>query len=446
MKKYIKITFVLLTAFLFIVSFSVTSSYNKTDSLINIQTNGPCVGYTLISAGDDPAFLIDMDGNVIHNWSLRGFPAKLLPDGSIIGCYELSDIDEAKYIAQETWDGNIVWEFNNWENGWARNHHDFEREGNPVGYYAPGQEFIDHGKTLVVARSTVANKSISLWPLDDEVIYEVDWEGNLTGFEWHANKHFNEMGFDIRAKIGLYYQIMPYSMRSTFQGWLHMNSMSELGENHWYDESDTRFNPKNIIVDFRHINFIAIISRETGNIVWSVGPDYSKKTDEGKKLGQIIGQHHAHMIPKGLPGEGNILVFDNGGYGGIGILGLPCRYLRFYSRVIEFNPVTYDIVWEYEKKDGALFPRYAEDHRFYSDRISSAQRLPNGNTLICEGSRGRIFEVTTQKEIVWEYIYPGNNSEYENNDVYRAYRVPPEWIPDNPSGYEPWEQILKVNH
>ncbi|MCJ7572461.1 MAG: aryl-sulfate sulfotransferase [Candidatus Thermoplasmatota archaeon] len=441
MKKYIKINFVFITAFLFIFSsvYSVTSSITKTNFLINIETNGPCTGYTLISAGDDPAFLIDMDGNVIHNWFLMGFPAKLLPDGSIIGCYELSDIDEAKYIAQEDWDGNIVWEFNNWDNGWARNHHDFEREGNPVGYYAPGQEFIDHGKTLVVARSTVVNKSISLWPLDDEVIYEVDWGGNLTGFEWHANEHFNEIGFDERAKIGIFFQIMPYIMRPIFQGWLHMNSMSELGENHWYDEGDARFNPKNIIIDFRQANFIAIISRETGNIVWNAGPDYSKKTAEGKKLGQIIGQHHAHMIPKGLPGEGNILVFDNGGYGGIGILGLPCRYLRFYSRVIEFNPITYDIVWEYEKKDGPLIPRYAENHRFYSDRISSAQRLPNGNTLICEGSQGRIFEASKEKAIVWEYIYPGNNGSYENNDVYRAYRVPPEWVPGNPAGYDPWE-------
>ena len=101
--------------------------------------------------------------------------------------------------------------------------------------------------------------------------------------------------------------------------------------------------------------------------------------------------------------------------------------------------VTYDIVWEYEKKDGPLFPRYAEDHRFYSDRISGAQRLPNGNTLICEGSRGRIFEVTPENTIVWEYIYPGENGDYENNDVYRAYRVPPEWVPGNPSGYDPWE-------
>jgi hypothetical protein len=238
------------------------------------------------------------------------------------------------------------------------------------------------------------------------------------------------MGFSVWAKLGVFHQIMPYLFRSTFQGWLHINTISELGENHWYDKGDGRFNPHNIILDSRQASFMAIIDRDTGKIVWRIGPDYSKDTEVGKKLGPIIGMHNAHMIPKGLPGEGNILVFDNGGYAGYGLLGLPIRYLRFYSRVIEFNPVTYDIVWEYEKKDNP---------RFYSDRISGAQRLPNGNTLICEGSRGRVFEVTQEKNIVWEYVYPGKNGDFTNNDVYRAYRVPPEWVPGNPSGYDPWE-------
>ena len=76
--------------------------------------------------------------------------------------------------------------------------------------------------------------------------------------------------------------------------------------------------------------------------------------------------------------------------------------------------------------------------RFYSSFISSAQRLPNGNTLIAEGSDGRIFEVTREHEIVWEYISPyfgpianfkAIGIDQEINMVYRAYRVPYEWVP-----------------
>jgi hypothetical protein len=184
---------------------------------------------------------------------------------------------------------------------------------------------------------------------------------------------------------------------------------------------------------------MAIIERSSGKIVWRVGPDYSRKTVEGQKLGPIIGPHQAHIIPKRLPGAGNILVFDNGGFAGYGILGLPCRYIRFYSRVIEFNPLTYDIVWEYEKKDGPIVQKDGNDSRFFSLLIGSAQRLPNGNTLICDGNQERIFEVTPEKNIVWEFDYPGVFGKYLIKDIYRAYRVPPEWVPGNPSGYSPWE-------
>ena len=77
--------------------------------------------------------------------------------------------------------------------------------------------------------------------------------------------------------------------------------------------------------------------------------------------GQIIGQHHAHMIPKGLPGEGNILIYDNGGWAGYGV---PDRMskdgtkvdLRDYSRVVEINPVTLEVVWELKGRD--LHRRY----------------------------------------------------------------------------------------
>jgi hypothetical protein len=43
---------------------------------------------------------------------------------------------------------------------------------------------------------------------------------------------------------------------------------------------------------------------------------------------------------------------------------------------------------------------------FYSAEISGAQRLPNGNTLITEGVKGNLFEVTSAGETVWRYVNP----------------------------------------
>jgi hypothetical protein len=439
-KKTLKKNFVFMIPFLFITSsFSFTIVDHKMEYKTHNNTSEPCNGYTVMSKSEGNAFLIDMDGNVIHTWSLIGFPPKMLTEGDLLGGYNQFTMDEDTCVAQEDWNGTIVWEFYNWDNGSARQHHDLEREGNPVGYYAPGQDFVDKGKTLVLAHSTVKNTSISKWPLDDDVIYEVDWNGSLTGYEWHAADHFQEMGFDIWAKFGIYFQKLPYIMRTKIMGWLHVDSISELGENQWYDNGDNRFNPHNIIICSRHAGFIAVIERSSGKIIWRVGPDYSRKTIQGQKLGPIIGPHQAHIIPKGLPGAGNILVFDNGGFAGYGILGLPCRYIRFYSRVIEFNPLTYDIVWEYENKTGPIFQRNGNDSRFFSILMGSAQRLPNGNTLICDGNQEKVFEVTPEKNIVWEYTYPGGLGKYLIKDIYRAYRVPPEWVPGNPAGYTPWE-------
>ncbi len=87
--------------------------------------------------------------------------------------------------------------------------------------------------------------------------------------------------------------------------------------------------------------------------------------------------------------NGNILIFDNGTHR----LDHPIPH----SRVIEVDPATKEIVWSYQE-------HYPFD--FYSPLISGAQRLPNGNTLICEGSFGRIFEVTMEREVVWEYVNP----------------------------------------
>ena len=93
--------------------------------------------------------------------------------------------------------------------------------------------------------------------------------------------------------------------------------------------------------------------------------------------------------------------------------------------------MTLDIVWEYGAESG-------EQH-FFADNASGVQRLPNGNTLIGERDNHRIIEVTPEKEIIWEYFYGGGSS----LRIYRAYRIPPEWIPGNPAGYTEWSKLYE---
>ncbi|AEG59927.1 aryl-sulfate sulfotransferase [Desulforamulus ruminis] len=403
-------------------------------------------GYTIFQARELGALLIDMNGSEINLWKgLHGFPNKLFPGGYVLGhtaernnAFGMQDQTD---LVQVDWEGNIVWKFNQYEfiedpgeepQWMARQHHDYQREGNPVGYYVPGMDpQVNKGNTLILCHKNVKNPKISEKMLLDDVIIEVDWEGNII-WEWACNEHFDELGFDEAAKNIL---ARDPNMRSAGGGmgdWMHVNSMSVLGPNRWYDAGDERFHPDNIIIDGRETNIIAIIDKQTGKIVWKLGPYYDS-SEELKKLGWIIGQHHAHMIPRGLPGEGNILVFDNGGWAGYGSPnpGSPTgakNALRDYSRVLEIDPTTLKIVWQYTPAEAGLVVP-ADSNRFYSPFISSAQRLPNGNTLITEGSGGRLIEVTAEHEIVWEYISPYWGEKFKLNMIYRAYRVPYEWVP-----------------
>jgi outer membrane protein assembly factor BamB len=157
-----------------------------------------------------------------------------------------------------------------------------------------------------------------------------------------------------------------------------------------------------------------------------MGPDY-RESDALRRLGQIIGQHNPHIIPQGLSGAGNLLVFDNGGASGYGFPNPAApdgrdSVRRGNSRVVEVNPVTFEKVWEYSVAG-------AESYRFFSHYVSGAQRLVNGNTMITEGADGRIFEVTPMGEIVWEYVSPYFTQNGGTNRVYRAYRLPYDWVP-----------------
>ncbi len=431
------------------------------DTGVTVHKPEKCYGgYTLMSsfgAHENPpgsgifhgAILIDMEGAIVNEWPITGFPAKMLPDGHVMGYHAMRNgtgHQETDSLMVLDWYGNEVWQWDQWETDAigrpiCRGHHDFEREGNPVGYYAPGMEpLVGSGKTLILAHNNVERPDIASWTIEDDVILEVNYEGEIL-WEWHATDHLDEFGFDCDARMAL--QFVRVGMLKVLGGgaditdWLHTNCISYLGPNRWWDAGDERFDPENIIANSRSANIIWIIDKVTGDIVWKVGPDYSWCRPEWR-LGQIIGAHQAHIIPVGLPGEGNILTFDNGGQAGYGkgILGIPTypNKLRAWSRVLEFDPITLDVVWEYRR----IVPHCGETNRLYSYYISGAQRLPNGNTLITEGSLGRILEVTASGELVWEYISPyydrsyaqfqGTIFQYEN-DVYRAYRVPYDYVP-----------------
>jgi hypothetical protein len=156
------------------------------------------------------------------------------------------------------------------------------------------------------------------------------------------------------------------------------------------------FRDGNVLVSLREVDTIAVLDMEARRIVWALNGLWSR-------------QHQPTVLE-----NGNLLVFDNKGAGGM-------------SRVLEVNPRTQAVSWSYVG---------TPENAFYSAECGSAQRLPNGNTLISETDAGRAFEVTPSGEVVWEFHNPhtaGSNAEYVAS-LFEVIRLPADfgadWIGD----------------
>jgi outer membrane protein assembly factor BamB len=344
-------------------------------------------GYTLFIPPSGQLLLMDMSGNEVRTWEspITGHVLSILEplkNGHFLAFSSLPNAfprvvhDVFEFDA----DGELAWSFTlRGVPNTTLLHHDMER--------------LPNGNTLLLGRQRLTNLAISPDPIDDDFLMEVSQDGSLLWF-WELNQHFDEFGFDDEA----------LALISDHAGdWAHANGISVIPPN---DHTDPAFAEGNVIVSLRSTNTIFIIDRATDKIVWRVGPEPHL----------TFGQHNPSMIEQGLEGAGNILVFDNGSG-----IGYPLRrHAPGASRVIEIDPVTQRVVWS-----------YGNWKYFHSDIVSGAQRLENGNTLICSGVKGRLFEVTRDGDIVWEYLSPYSVQTPTGPRVlvYRAYRLPYEWLP-----------------
>jgi hypothetical protein len=144
------------------------------------------------------------------------------------------------------------------------------------------------------------------------------------------------------------------------------------------------------LVSIRELNLVAVINADATKILWEAPP------------GLLELQHNATVIE-----NGHILIFDNG-------------TSRGFSRLVEIDPATDEVVWKYGAGPAS---------EFYSGRRGGAQRLSNGNTLITESDRGRVFEVTKDGAIVWDFLNPEHTPGGKRRLIYRMDRLLPEELP-----------------
>jgi hypothetical protein len=143
----------------------------------------------------------------------------------------------------------------------------------------------------------------------------------------------------------------------------------------------------NVLVSIRHQDSVVILNGDRRELVWAWGQ------------GMISGPHDASTLD-----NGNILIFDNG-------------VNREWSRAIEVDPIENEIVWEYRGNE-----------KPFTRRRGSAQRLPNGNTLLAISDAGQLLEVTPKGEVVWEYLNPERTAEGKRWHFARARRYETSFI------------------
>lgn len=399
--------------------------------------------YILFAGQDKKTHLIDLNGNEVHQWPYNGFPPVYL-DPQLTGgkkghvLVQLTgdtggrNNGESQSLGEVDWNNKVIWQW-----GGAKAQDAYASANTTTDASGYGTEIRQHhdwrrlpnGNTLILINYVRPVTGFKAEKILEDGIYEIT-PANEIVWQWSAFEHLHEFGFSENSLKILKESLSRNDKNIPFD-YLHFNNMSVVGPNKWFDAGDARFHPDNIVIDSREANFTSIIDKKSGKIVWQIGPDYEPSAGPNKiprKVDQISGQHDAHIIPKGLPGEGNLLVFDNQGEAGYPHVKLSTQP---GSRVLEIDPTKKEIVWQYTGVNSGG-PVYS----FYSSYISSARRLPNGNTLIDEGMNGRFFQVTAKGEIVWEYISPyfskpkaDDPLPVSTNTVYRAQPVPYDWVP-----------------
>ncbi|MDD3320237.1 MAG: aryl-sulfate sulfotransferase [Paludibacter sp.] len=451
-----------LGAFLFLFFIFSSFSQTRTVGLFLNDTAKVYKGYTLFAPKQyHTTYLINNEGRVVHQWSNSIYPpgqsVYLLPNGHILrSCMTKGQLSsgggEGGRIEEYDWDDNLVWELD-FSTATYMQHHDIHilPNGNII-------MLVIEKKTL--AECAAAGFNTANFQLDPKTqqlptIVLPDYvaeikptypKGGTVVWEWHTWDHLIQDFDATKLNYGTPKQ-HPELVDCDGDGkklpafWNHMNSIDY---NEQFDQIalSVRGNSEVWIID--HSTTTAEAKSHAGGnrgkggdllYRWGNPICYGAGTASDQRYFQ---QHDVEWVKPGYPGAGNMTCFDNGlGRGGSTI----------YSTVDEFTPAV-DANGNYAITVGSKFlpATYSWFYQadaispMYSENISGAERLPNGNTIICSGTIGEFREVTADGQVVWKYVCPvqlngvitqgvapdvdAARADETMNSVFRVYKYP----------------------
>ncbi len=421
------------------------------------SAQGPCAGETLISPLYSTAtYLVDIDLNVIQTWhggNPPGFVAYLLEDGSILrpcthsGGYFYGGALGGRVQRYDA-DDQLVWDYL-FSNSQHAQHHDVL--------------MLPNGHVLLIAweRKTQAeaiaagrvNVSSEIWP---DALFEIEPVGATGGnvvWEWHLWDHLIQ---DVDPNKDNYGVVAEHPELLD----INLGTLSGMGGGDWVHANAIDYHPEldQIAFSSHYLNELYVIDHSTttaeaaghaggnsghgGDILYRWGnPQNYRAGDADDQVFFTV--HGVNWIDSGRPGQGNLLVFNNGDRPG---------GANDHSSVEEIVPPLSGL--GYEREDGQPFGPaapiwvYSDPGTFYSAHWSGAYRLPNGNTLITEATTGYVFEVTAAGETVWDYQVSGSlaralryNMGTTSVDGTRLIRRSGRLLPSHPN---PFRQLARI--
>ena len=343
-------------------------------------------GYNLFCPRVTPeVVLMDMAGGVVNRWT---FPvdkediseyAILLENGDILV------IVKFKYLMRLDWRSRPIWQRK------MVLHHDVAVAPDGTLYTISLAGEAHRGLVVrfpLIIHLDSGGEEIDRWSAYehmDEIKEKFDQRSFLDTILDSMLQHMSWL--EVHEKITERGEAIPLLDSKIQYDHFHLNTITVLPDTP-LGRRDRRFREGNLLICFRNVNQIAVLDGDTMEILWVWGE------------GVLEWPHHPTMLE-----NGNILLFDNGAF-------------RKYSRVLELDPITRTVVWQYTGDPPSSFYSYGK---------GSAQRLPNGNTLICEGDKGRVFEVTQEGDIVWRWLNPMTRNG-RRVQIYRMMRLPPDLI------------------
>ncbi len=368
-------------------------------------------GYTLLESLTHPStYLINKYGDVVNHWAhdqIIGAAVRLLANGNLLRASATPESwvvqgGQGGRLQEIAWDGTVLWQYD-YVTPKVMLHHDIVPmpSGNVL---TTAWERLNAAELAAVGYDTTGlTADTVLWSERIVEFRPIPPDSAEIIWEWNATDHLVQ---DFDPAKPNYGEVKDYPWRinvNTGAGgsWLHFNGLD-------YNE-----NLNLIMVSAGNFSEVWVINRKTttaeaqgakGDLLYRFGnPEMYAAGDSTDRL--LYFNHSPHWIGNGLPGYGNILVFDNGRFRPdpqySTVLELVLPYYIDYDGNVFFNIGT----------DGAYEPpievwRYSDSGNLFSLITSGMQRLPNGNTMILEGMTGRIFEIDTNEAKVWEYVNP----------------------------------------